>query len=283
MTEPRLISRHQRNALQCLYAISTLVDTQADSLLDIVQRIVDLLPRAWQYPELCHARVTLHEQRYETEVFQESTWRQAAPIRVQGQLAGAVEVFYQEATPERDEGPFLRGERDLIGAVATGIGRIAERCLLTEELRATREALGEAKAALRGMLSQIDEERAEIGRSIHANVEKVLLPQLQALARQVSSPQKQSLALLEKGLTELADPFTRRVSSVGHNLTLTEIEICTLIRNGLSTKEIARVRHVTPATVFEQRESIRRKLSIAGTAANLTAHLLAVASNTAND
>ena len=311
MTEPRLNSRHQGDdsharcdavltkqasrqcsleavlskrlsELQCLHAISEQVEKHADSLPDIMRGIVDVLPRAWQYPDLCHARVTLREQRYETETFRESFWQQAASIRVKGQVAGAVEVFYQEATPECDEGPFLRGERDLIDAVAARIGRIAERCLLNEELEATRESLHEAKAALRGMLAQIAEERAEIGRSITANVEKVILPQLQALARQVSSHQKKNLSLLEEGLTELTDPFTHRVSSACRNLTPTEIEICSLIRKGLSTKEIARVRHVTPATVFKQRESIRRKLSIAGTDANLTAYLLAVASKTAD-
>jgi DNA-binding CsgD family transcriptional regulator len=282
VTEPRLISSHQLSELQCLYAISELVERQADSLPDILQGIVDLLARSWQYPELCHARVTLREQRYETEAFRKSFWRQAAPIRVQSQTAGSVEVFYQEATPECDEGPFLRAERDLINAVAARVGRIAERFLLTEELATTRKALQEAKAALRGILSQINEERAEIGRSINANVEKALLPQLQVLARQASSHQKQCLTLLQKGLTELTDPFTRRISSACRDLTPTEIEICSLIRNGLSTKEIARVRQVTPATVFKQRESIRRKLSISGTNTNLTAHLLAVAAKTAN-
>lgn len=315
MPEPRLISSHQRGEppaechvvhavhvgqancrspleavapsqrlsdLQCLCAISEVVETRADSLPDILQGIVDLLARSWPYPDLCHARVTLREQKYETEAFRESFWRQAAPILVQGQAAGTVEVFYQEETPECDEGPFLRRERDLIDAVAGRIGTVAEHCLLKEELRTARESLRDAEAALRGVLSHIDKERAEIGRSIDANVEKVLLPQLQALARQVSSQQKENLALLEKGLTELTDPFTHRISSACRNLTPTEIEICSLIRSGLSTKEIARVRQVTPATVFKQRESIRRKLSIVGTNTNLTAHLLAVAAKTAH-
>ncbi len=265
--------------LQCLYAISEVVETRADSLPDILQGIVDLLARSWRYPDLCHVRVTLREQKYETEAFRESFWRQAAPIRVQGQTAGAVEVFCQEAAG--DEGPLLRGERDLIDAVAARIGTVAERCLLKEELRTARESLRDAEAALRGVLSHIDKERAEIGRLIDANVERVLLPQLQALARQVSSQQKQSVALLEKGLAELTDPFTQRISSACRKLTPTEIEICSLIRNGLSTKEIARARQVTPATVFKQRESIRRKLSIVGTNTNLTAHLLAVAAKCA--
>ena len=187
-----------------------------------------------------------------------------------------MEAFYEEMPSECDGATSPRGQKKLIRAVAACIGRVAESCLLKEEMWTIRETLHEAEAALRGVLSHIDEERAEIAHSINANVEKILLPQLQALTRQASSHQKQRLGLLEKGLTELTDPFTYRISSGYCNLTPTEIEICSLIRNGLSTKEIARVRQVTPATVFKQRESIRRKLSIVGTDANLTAHLLAL-------
>ncbi len=262
--------------LECLYRISEVVEERADSLPNILRGIAEILPRAWQSADPCRARIILRDERYETEGFRESAWRQAAPIRVRGKSVGQVEVFFQEAPAECGDGPFLREERELIDTVAARIGRIAERYLLEEELSATREALHEAKAALRGIFSQINEERAEIGRSINANVEKVLLPQIRALANQVSSHQMECLTLLEKGMTELTSPFTHRLSRVCQNLTPTEIEICGMIRSGMSTKEVARLRHVAPATVFKQRESIRRKLSIVGNGVNLTAHLLAV-------
>lgn len=274
MTGARLNSRHRLNQLRCLHAISELAEQRADSLPDIIRGIVELLPRCWQDPGLCHVRVTFGDNIYETGGFRESLWRRVAPIRVQRHREGAVEVFYGEAMAED---PFLTGEQELVDAVAAHIGRVAECCLLKEELQATRQALREAKAALRGLLSHVDEEKAEICHSVNANVERVLLPHVQALARQVSSAQKQSLALLEKGLAELTDSFTHRISSVCRNLTPTEIEICSLIRNGLSTKEIAKIRQVSPGTVFKQRENIRRKLSIIGTNANLTAHLLSIA------
>jgi DNA-binding CsgD family transcriptional regulator len=52
-----------------------------------------------------------------------------------------------------------------------------------------------------------------------------------------------------------------------------ELQLCNMIRNGLPSKEIARIRHVSPVTVSRQRENIRRKLGITNTGINLTTFL----------
>ena len=56
-------------------------------------------------------------------------------------------------------------------------------------------------------------------------------------------------------------------------LTPAELKTCNMIRMGLSTKEIANIRHVSPATVSRQRESIRQKLAIKGRSVNLVTFL----------
>ena len=264
--------------LHTLCRITEAVEVYADSLHAILEQIAVILPNAWQYPHICHARITLHKDCYESKDFHESSRRQAATIRMHGKPVGQVEIVYLAATPESEEGPFLNAERAFLNALAIHLGKLAERYQLKDELARTRSDLHEAKAGLRGLLSQLEAERNEIVCSIRTNVERVLLPQIHSLASQVPSQQKKSLALLERGLAELTDPFTREISQICRTLTPAEIEICNMIRNQMSTKEIARVRHVTPATVFKQRESIRRKLSIAGSDANLTAYLLAIAS-----
>jgi len=45
---------------------------------------------------------------------------------VDGAGVGAVEVFYLQAGPECDEGPFLKEERSLINAVAARMGSLIE-------------------------------------------------------------------------------------------------------------------------------------------------------------
>jgi hypothetical protein len=54
-----------------------------------------------------------------------------------------------------------------------------------------------------------------------------------------------------------------------------EIALGTMIRNGLSTKEIAQLRCIAPATVRRHRENIRRKLGLRNRKANLATYLQA--------
>jgi DNA-binding NarL/FixJ family response regulator len=278
LKEDQAALRERLKELGCLYRISQLAERHGNSLPDLLQEIVRLLPPSWQYPEICQARLTLHDQRYQTEGFQESFWGQSAPIRVRGEHAGLLEVFYLEERPDSAEGPFLHEERDLIDAISERVGRMVEQFQVEQQSRVDRSALKEANAALKRVLGQIEDEKAEIHEAVQANMEKILLPTLRALASEIPAQQKGYVTLLQRQLNELTSPFATKISKSFSNLTPAEIEICDMIRNGLSTKEIASLRHVAPATVSKQRERIRRKLNLSGTDANLTTHLLMLAS-----
>ena len=112
--------------LNCLYGISNLVQRPGISLEEILQGTVNLIPPAWQYPEITCARIVLGGQEYLTERFRETAWRQTSDIIVNGERTGAVEVCYLEEKPESDEGPFLAEERGLINAIAERLGRVSE-------------------------------------------------------------------------------------------------------------------------------------------------------------
>jgi DNA-binding CsgD family transcriptional regulator len=265
--------------LHCLYGISQLVEEHRDSLPRLLQGIVELLPSSWHYPDLCCARVTLYDQKYEAGEFRESPWRQSAAIQVHRQPAGTVEVFYLQEMPALEEGPFLKEERDLIDAIAERIGRTVERFQVEQQLEIDRSSLQEANTALRRVLAEIEQEKVKIHDSIGANVEKILMPVLQALESEIPEQQKKYVALLKKHLADFVSPFALNVSKACGKLTPVEIEICDMVRSGMSTKEIARLRHVAPATVSKQRERIRRKLDIAKTETNLAAHLQMLSSD----
>jgi PAS domain S-box-containing protein len=125
--------------LNCLYGISQLVEKPDASLEEILQGTAHLIPPAWQYPEITVARITLDGQEFKTDNFQETTWLQSRDIKVCGEPAGTVEVYYLEERPEIDEGPFLREERKLLNAIAERLGRITERVRAEEALREGEE------------------------------------------------------------------------------------------------------------------------------------------------
>ena len=113
--------------LNCIYRFSKLVETPNFSLEDILQRTNDLLPSAWQYPEITCSRIILGKKEYKTKNFKQSKWKQQSPIKVNGKEKGFVEVYYLEEKPAIAEGSFLIEERNLLDAFAERLGRIIER------------------------------------------------------------------------------------------------------------------------------------------------------------
>jgi PAS domain S-box-containing protein len=122
--------------LNCLYSISALVEKPGVSLQEILRGTVEIIPPSWQYPEITGARITLGEQVYRTENYNEAcAWQQCADIIVNDQLSGRVEVCYLEEKPECDEGPFLKEEQSLINAIAGQLVGIVERLQVEEALQ----------------------------------------------------------------------------------------------------------------------------------------------------
>ncbi len=265
--------RERLKELNCLYTISRLVEQHRTSLESILQGVAEILPPSWQYPDKCCARLTLYNKQYSTMDFRPTKWKQLADIVVQGDRAGTVEVYYTQEMPSIDEGPFLKEERDLINAVAERTGKVVERIQVEQQLQVDRAALQESNTALRRVLSQIEEEKGEVHEAIAQNVDKILMPVLRALDGEIPAQQKRYTALLRKHLEDITSPFINRLSKAFAVLTPLEVEICNMIRDGLTTKEIAQLRHVSPRTVSKQRERIRKKLQLKGEDTNLATHL----------
>ena len=57
--------------LTCLYGIAQIAGEPGISLEEVLRRIVELLPPAWQYPEIAFARITLDGNAYMTTGFRE--------------------------------------------------------------------------------------------------------------------------------------------------------------------------------------------------------------------
>jgi len=272
--------RERIKELNCLYGISQLAERHLGSLDSFLEALVTYLPFSWQYPEITCTRILFKGKAYASAGFRVTEWRQSAQIYMYHETVGEVSVFYFEEMPPSDEGPFLKEERALLDAIAEQIGTIATRISaelelqeMNRQLTLERQALQEANTALRVVLSRIEQEKLEIRRDVHTNVERVLKPILQALSLQVSPLQRNYLAMLQKNLDEITSPFVSRLSDSFRSLTPTEVAICAMIRTGMRTKEIAEARGVSEATINRHREKIRRKLEITNSDVNLATYL----------
>lgn len=121
--------------LGSFYTIVGVVDKPDGTLEDIFEEIVNILPQAWQYPEIACGRITRGAQEFRTGNFKETPFKQASNITVRGNRVGTVEIFYLEERQECEEGPFLKDERKLIDAVAGRLGKLIEQMAAEETVR----------------------------------------------------------------------------------------------------------------------------------------------------
>jgi two-component system NtrC family sensor kinase len=118
--------RERVKELTCLYGIAQLARQPNKSLEGVLQGIVELLPRAWQYPESTAARVMIDGVSLTKSDFPSICAKQSVEVRVNGEVRGSIEIGYVEEKPELDEGPFLKEERSLLDEVARQVSLILE-------------------------------------------------------------------------------------------------------------------------------------------------------------
>jgi PAS domain S-box-containing protein len=142
----------------------------------------------------------------------------------------------------------------------------------TETLNQERQALADKNVALKEIMSAIEVEKMEIRQQIAATIDQVLKPAVSRLIRRDGTLNKTYYDLLKYNLDELA-ASTGGTLHISSKLSPREMEICSMIKNGSSSKDIAEALDIALVTVQKHREVIRRKLGLTNKNVNLTTHL----------
>lgn len=154
------------------------------------------------------------------------------------------------------------------------VGRdITELKKVERALREQKRELEQKNIALKEVLEQIGMEKQNIKDEIIANVENLLLPILNKLRLESTQIEGKYLDLLHRTLEEITSSFGKRINQPSFQLTRREIEVCNMIKTGLSSKEIAELLHISPNTVGRHRNKIRSKLNLIKSDHNLSTYL----------
>ena len=82
--------------------------------------------------------------------------------------------------------------------------------------------------------------------------------------------------ILESNLNDIISPFSEKLSSKLLKLTPTEIRIANLVRQGLTSKEIAGIMSLSVETIGTHRKKIRKKIGLNNKETNLQSYLLSI-------
>ena len=149
----------------------------------------------------------------------------------------------------------------------------AEHALRESEaqLKEQKLALEQKNIALREIIAQIEIEKRRIKDDIAANASTILSPILEKLKTDKST--EKYVDLLRHHIEELTSSLGGRMRDIGAKLTAREVEICNMIKGGLSNKDISSLLSISNQTVEEHRKNIRKKLDLTNKGINLISFL----------
>ena len=140
--------------LTCLYGIARISEKKDYELSSTFKEIVELLPAAWQHPELAAARINYEDMNITSSNFKPSNLRQKANIVINDENYGFVEVNYPEDAFSKDFSPFLAEEEKLINIIARELSIIVEKKISKEKRENLERQLRHAdRLATLGQLS----------------------------------------------------------------------------------------------------------------------------------
>ena len=162
--------------------------------------------------------------------------------------------------------------RNYIGAI---IRDISERKKHEQELREKSLELEEANISLKILVRQVSESKVELEDKIAANIESLILPNLEDLAIKIGGrPERAYLDEVRRNLNRLTSTFSRDMHMAKAAFTPRELQVAGYIRHGHSSKQIAKLLDVSVRTVEFYRDNIRKKLGLNNRKINLRSHLM---------
>ncbi len=150
--------------------------------------------------------------------------------------------------------------------------KVVER---TRELEIKTKSLEEVNTALKVLLNKRHEDKKELEENVLSNVKGLVLPYIDKIYKtRINEQQKTFLSIIETNIEEIVSPFYKKLGLKYYTLTPRELNITNLIKNGSTTKQIAKILNISSKTVDTHRKNIRRKIGIENKKVNLRSHLL---------
>ena len=118
--------------LTCLYGLSKIVENPDISSEAIIRGVLNLIPPAWQFPEITCAKINFNNKEFKTSNFKETEWKLSTKINVLEEEM-IIEVYYLE------DKPFLNEEEHLISDIGKRLKSIIEQRKTHQKLRVSEE------------------------------------------------------------------------------------------------------------------------------------------------
>ena len=161
--------------------------------------------------------------------------------------------------------PLKIAEKDILYAVAFDITeRISQENVIREKnaaLKSQKRSLAEKSIAIQEITGQVEQSRTRAIAAMAEEIKSVMLPIIARIRScRIDDSAQRLVDVLDRSVREVSVSGNERCDISLQRLTMREREICNLIRNGLSSKEIADILGISYRSVENHRHTVRRKL-----------------------
>jgi PAS domain S-box-containing protein len=267
------------------------VNAQAERLLGM-SRFELLGKNRWElFPETIGTTVETEFRKAaageirEFENFNEP-WGRWFNVRCYPHLGGGLSVYFVDITESKQAAIELKQyhERleDIVNTRTIELSKAYEQLKLENDIRKTTEVelerrskeLEEMNTALKVILKQREEDKNNVEMNVITNHKVSILPYLELLERtKLNDDQKTLLSIIKSNLDVITSTFNRKISAEYRGLSVNEIKIASLIREGKTSKEISELLNISIATVSSYRRRIRAKTGLKNENVNLQSYL----------
>jgi FixJ family two-component response regulator len=179
----------------------------------------------------------------------------------------ALDSQRMEPVPKKALEEFWQNQEDLVARAA--------------QLELVNNELIEANKKVITVLSRhMESTQSATGQRIFMHLQALVIPLLERLREDIHLQQYESqLTMVIRSIQELTTSAT--MDHVGHPaLTLTELRVAAMVKQGLKSGDIAACLGISPDTVKTHRRNIRKKLHIVGTKKHLAPYLTSLEPHT---
>jgi len=108
--------------LNCHNQIAELMSNSAFQIDEVCEKIVQIIPPSWQFPEITEAFIQIYEKEFKTPNFVKTMNSLHQEILSKHQIIGYIEVCYPDNRTGSDEKTFLPEEAKLLFSIAVKLG-----------------------------------------------------------------------------------------------------------------------------------------------------------------
>jgi PAS domain S-box-containing protein len=154
-------------------------------------------------------------------------------------------------------------------AILLIIKNITEKIRTEKELAEEHNRLLRKTIALEEVIFSVNKEKCKIINSIYKTLNCAINPIIKRLKKDKSGLELSLLNMIESTMEKNAENILEQMDGEYVKLTQKESQICLMVKNGFSVKDIASFYHLSERTIDKHRENIRKKFGLQKTGKNL--------------